>query len=270
MRILEYMNNLTIIKIGGAVLTDKKGSGALRKKTIAGLAKQINMARGKQSGPLILVFGVGGKIHAAAKKYGLDRAIVTRGQISNAVKIHMMAKTLQMEVTASFLKLNPVVPLQTNNFFFINRAGTPIIKNLDFILVLLRQGYIPVLYGDMVYHPAKNFVILSGDKISICLAKALKASQVIFATDVDGIYIDPKKIGQKQELIKTVSIQQLKRLLTKYGSYKAKDSTGDLPGKLREILLKPNYTKVLILNGLKQKNIFRALTEKSMPGTIIT
>ena len=164
-----------------------------------------------------------------------------------------------------FLK---VMPLQTNSFFFFNKSATLTLKNLAFLNQLLRKKFIPVFCGDMIYDPQKQFRILSGDTISILLAKKLSALRVVFATDVDGVYSDEKKIGDRKFLLSSIFRKQLRAVLAGNKNFAARDTTGELPGKLREISSKPQKTKVFILNGLKAKNVYRGLAGKDI-GTVI-
>ncbi len=224
------MKNLIVIKIGGAVLTDKKYSGSLRKGRINNIAAQIKAALSEKKQGLVLVLGAGRKVHATAKKYQLNLGAKTRRQIKGAIATHMQAKELQTTVCKIFLKYFNIVPLQTNNFFFANKFGEITIRNVEYIEELLKNNFIPVFYGDMVYQPSKNFIILSGDKIAILLSHVLKASKVIFATDVDGVYRNSKKIGNRNYLIKNINVKGLQAVLSNNVFFKAWDTTGELPG----------------------------------------
>lgn len=263
------MKTLTIVKIGGAVLTDKKGRGDLRHGLIKMIAANLKSALLKKPQRLILVLGAGGKVHATAKKYRLHLGAISRSQIAGALKTHSQAKQLQMTVCEILSRYLLVVPLQTNNFFFVNERGQVIIKNIGYIAELLKKHFTPVFYGDMIYHPTKNFVILSGDKISILLARSLKANKVIFATDVEGVYTDAKHIGNSQHLLKEISVNNLKSILANISSFQARDTTGELPGKLKEIMHKPKLTDVYIVNGLRPTNISSVLRGSKVGTRII-
>ena len=63
---------LTILKLGGSIVTYKKQGGGLNKKVVQRLAQEIKTALGKKSRQLILVHGAGGKAHALAHRYGLQ------------------------------------------------------------------------------------------------------------------------------------------------------------------------------------------------------
>ena len=152
------MKDLTIIKIGGSVLTEKKGSGNLRRRLIKKIAKYLKPVSGKQG--MIVVLGGGAKVHAAAKKYGLKLGARSKRQILGALKTHLLAKQMQMDVSEILSNYLPVVPLQTNNFFFADRRDAVRLENASYLTELLKKNLIPVFYGDMIYHPTKNFVIL--------------------------------------------------------------------------------------------------------------
>ena len=253
-------SNIIIIKIGGSVLTKKNTSGKLRRKLISNIALQLKQNLKKKNQKLILILGGGKNVHRMAKKYKLTHGSISTSQVIGALKAHLLAKRLQMDVSKIFLEHNiSIFPLQTNNFFTANKYGNIKMKNTIFFNELLSKNFIPVLYGDMIFHPHKKFVILSGDKIAILLSCLFKVPTVIFATDVDGVYSDSNKIGNRDYLILKASVKKIKKILLENAFFKTKDATGELLGKIKEVSKKPLKTQVFILNGLKVNNIYKAL-----------
>ncbi len=264
---MKNNNEIILLKLGGSLLTDKNRPFSLREEILEKCVNQI--IDSKKS--IILIHGGGSFGHPLAKKYkisqGLNNSI--EDQIIGLSKTHDAMNQLNSIIIKKFLEKEcPAISIQPSSIF-IQDFNEISIKSIEPIEKLLDLGVIPVLYGDILLSKDYSFSILSGDYIILKLCeniKNFKISKVIFAIEEDGIFIDEnsnKKLASKLTLndLSTIKLAKLDQKI---------DVTGGIKGKLKEIekILKLNIP-VQIINGIKNKNIFKALTNQYIECTNI-
>jgi len=243
-----------IIKLGGSVITKKQGYKQSRKKMIYFLAKEISKIHMKYK--LILVHGAGSFGHAPVVKYNINNGIKTKKHKLGFADTHLSVSQLSNMIVEALISYNvPAISLTTTVLF---KQKNKRIKSFSDKIVkdFLKQGYLPVLYGDMVLDEKLKGSVLSGDQIMTVLSKKLKADKMIFISDMEGVLVDCKvfpKLTKKN--IKTIKFH-LK------GSKKT-DVTGGMYGKIIEIM--KSGVPALITNP---KNLNKAIKGKKV-GTLI-
>ena len=127
------------------------------------------------------------------------------------------------------------------------------IKRFDTKIVelYLKEGYLPVLYGDMVLDEKLGGSPCSGDQIVSYLGK--KARRIIFGTNVDGILINGKIVGK-------VTNKNFKDVMDHAGGARTIDVTGGMEGKINE--LKKLKTPTYIVNANYPERIEELLLGK--------
>ena len=254
---------LTVIKIGGSILTYKKEQKPKFNTTAAfKIAKTISYLNEN----LILVHGAGSFGHTFVQKHNL----LNEKSFPDNKILWSELQSLQYELNTNLCKilrkhkLAPF-PFQASAFFnpssefSLNKDTETIMKNL------INKGLTPVLYGTPALFD-KTPYILSGDTLVLTSAVSFKADRIVFLTDTDGIFDkDPQK--PNAELIRKIKISQLSSFKIDFG--KSQDTTGAMKGKF-EIALKaadfniPTY----IINGNHPERIFDVF-EKDFIGTLI-
>ena len=66
----------------------------------------------------------------------------------------------------------------------------PLVAKIREVYTMSQSKAMPVTFGDVVHMGGTKYSILSGDALMTILAKVLRPSRVVFATNVDGIYSD--------------------------------------------------------------------------------
>ncbi|MFX1363609.1 MAG: type 2 isopentenyl-diphosphate Delta-isomerase [Promethearchaeota archaeon] len=264
---MKKNNEIILLKLGGSLLTDKNKPFSLREEILEKCLNQI--IDSKKS--IILIHGGGSFGHPLAKKYkisqGLNKSI--ENQIIGLSKTHDAMNQLNSVIIKKFLeKEYPAISIQPSSIFMqgFNEIN---IKSIEPIEKLLDLGVIPVLYGDILLSQDYSFSILSGDYIILKLCENIQnfnISKVIFAIEEDGIFINEngnKKLALKLTLsdLSTIKLAKLGQKI---------DVTGGIRGKLKQIeeILKLNIP-VQIINGIKNKNILKALTNQYIECTNI-
>lgn len=111
--------------------------------------------------------------------------------------------------------------------------------NVDLLELLLKEDYIPII-SPIAVDKAGNRYNINADTAAGSIAKALKAEQLIFVTDVPGILEEGK-------LLNEITITEVNKLIDNGVIY------GGMTPKVKAALngLKGNVSQVRIINGKK-------------------
>ncbi len=140
----------------------------------------------------------------------------------------------------------------------------------DTVSKAVEVGLTPVLYGDVVISEGGDFQVLSGDTLMWLVAKYLGAREMIFVTDVDGVFTSDPKVDPKAKLIRSVRAEDLTRYSLSGVSGEARDVTGGMVAKLLLGLeLGVRGVVVKVVGGMREGNLFNALTSHEYLGTTI-
>ncbi|MDI6888263.1 MAG: isopentenyl phosphate kinase [Methanocellales archaeon] len=253
------MSEVTILKIGGSVLTDKSKEGKLNRKEIARIAKEIASGDVRR---LILIHGAGSFGHPIAKKFGLDAS--GRQNYTGAMLTHEMVKELNRAVVKELIENGiaamPVHPMNC----VISSKGRLNKMMTSQIELMMDKGVVPVIHGDVVMDLDWGVSILSGDQMVLHLAQRLNAKRVGVGTDVDGIMDDDGKVITS---ITPKTFSSIKPLLT---ASKNVDVTGGMSGKVSELVrLAESGTPSYVFNASKKGNVTAFLEGNVDFGTVI-
>ena len=256
-----------MLKLGGSLLTDKDKPFSLREDILNNCLNQIIESKKL----IILIHGGGSFGHPLAKKYQISQGlnVSIKDQIMGLSKTHdAMNKFNSIIINKLLEKGYPAISIQPSSIF-IQDFNEIIIKSIDPIEKLLDLGIIPVLYGDILLSKDYSFSILSGDHIILKLCERIqnfKISKVIFAIEEDGIFI--KDNGNKKLALKLTPNDLINIELAELDQ--KIDVTGGIKGKLQKIeeIVKLNIP-VQIINGIKNKNVLKALINQHIKCTNI-
>lgn len=253
--------NVTILKIGGSVLTDKSRPSTPRPDQIRRIAAEIKAGMRSK---LVLVHGAGSFGHHQAKEYGLKSGLNEKS-IRGIMPTHNAVRELNdMIVTALYANgvyAAPVHPLSA----CVLKDGRIEHLGLDVIDRMLADGIVPVLHGDVVMDTVKGIDVLSGDQLVAYLAKALGAKKVGIGTNVDGVYAKDFKIIRA---ITPSHIHQVKESLSGSGGV---DVTGGMYGKIMELMeLTGSGVTSCVFNAETPGNTASFLKGENVEGTLIS
>lgn len=278
---------MIILKLGGSILTKKDSehpeldynnlnriaseiSSYYNSNKISNLNgyNDINNFKG-----LVIVHGAGSFGHPPAKKYNIgakfEESEYPKKRIGFSITQNCVKK-LNTEVCDVLVKNNiPAVSIQASSFITTkNKRIDEDTVNLDLIKKYLTNGFVPVIYGDVVLDSELKMAVLSGDQIITYLAKNLNPKRVILGTDVDGVYNkNPKSSDSNAELIEVLSsLNQLES----FDSTNNIDVTGGMVGKIKELLdLAEIGIESNIINANTNGIIYSGLNGDEVKGTLI-
>jgi isopentenyl phosphate kinase len=136
--------------------------------------------------------------------------------------------------------------------------------------LLLKMGFIPVLYGDAVLDTKLGFTILSGDQLVSALATRFNAERIIIGVDVDGLYDADPKVEKTAKMFRHLTLEELERLQSRPGKPTACDVTGGMLGKMVELI--PAILQKIpatIVNATKPDYVYKALRGEKVESTTI-
>ncbi len=236
---------MKILKIGGSIITDKNQPMTARTEEIERVAEEI----AAYPCDLILVHGAGSFGHMPAKKYGLPENFSREGVRVTHQSVVMLNDMVIEALTEAGADPIPVHPLSciTLKDGRINSFALAPVKEM------VRDGFLPVLHGDVAMDVSRKAGIISGDQIVPYLACVLEADTVAVGSNVDGV------IFQGRHLEK-ITRKDLSILGSDLGGSAGVDVTGGMKGKLMELLdLADKGISSTIFNASKEGNISRAL-----------
>jgi isopentenyl phosphate kinase len=243
-------DRVTVVKLGGSILSDKTVDFSYRGAVVKSLAKV--MASSEQK--VVVVHGGGAFGHPVAKRFHLSSSRPSASPEGVSETRRVMFE-LDARVCESLIA-GGVEPYAFSPFPLLAAAGK---KGVSWLEEMLRSGLTPVTFGDVVQTKG-GFKILSGDTISLALSRSLRASRCIFVMDVDGI-LDPEG-----RVIRYVDRGRVRGLLGRRSS----DATGGIGFKVSEALrIASSGTEVAFVSGFKPAEFSKALKRLSFHGTIV-
>ncbi|HDD46209.1 MAG TPA: isopentenyl phosphate kinase family protein [Candidatus Aenigmarchaeota archaeon] len=261
--------SLILLKIGGSVITYKNRPFTANRKALERIAEEVAKAYKSKRFRLVLIHGAGSFGHYIAKKTGIHKGVKSRKQLIGFAITQRWQNYFNVIVTGYLNEAGlPAMPMQASAMA-IMKKGKLSCMYTKAIEGMLNLGLVPVLYGVPAYDEGQGCSILSGDQIISYLAIKLKASRVLHATDVDGIYTkDPKK-HRDAKLIREINADNFKDVVKMLSGSSAVDVTGGMALKVSELVgLAKRGIEAVIFNGKIKGNIKNAL-EGRYVGTVI-
>ena len=173
-------------------------------------------------------------------------------------------------VVASLINHNtPAMEIQPSSCV-VTKSGRIEVMETRPLTRLLKMGFLPVLYGDAVADLEKGFAILSADQLVSSLATRLGADRIVIGVDVDGLHSADPKIHPSAQLIRHITLQELKTLQQNIGEARVTDVTGGMLGKVLELIPAVEQgIQATIVNASKPNTLYKALKGEKGGGTTI-
>jgi isopentenyl phosphate kinase len=259
---------LTILKIGGSVITDKKSEmPKVNYDVLDRLSREI--AEGRK-GDLIFIHGAGSYGHQIVKRTGINEGIRNKEQILAFAETQRLQNELNVLVTKSLIEKGvPAIPCQASSHTIMD-AGRLVKMDTETIKGFLDVGLVPVLYGVPAYDRKQKCSILSGDQILPYLALKLGASRTIHGTNVDGVFTSDPNKDKNAKLITEITSDKFDEVRKALGGSGDVDVTGGMLGKVTELLdLAKKGIESQLINANRPGYVKKALLGEKVLGTVI-
>jgi isopentenyl phosphate kinase len=247
---------MILLKIGGSVLTDKARPNTVRKDIVRMVAQQIADAK---AGDLVLVHGAGSFGHPQAATY-----LYKGRSVSDVWKTHRAVSSLNtLFINELHSRSVPALPIHPLDSITLN-AGRIAYFDMTVLHLMLQNGTIPVLHGDIVIDSADGFNILSGDQIITYLAQRMQPEKIGIGTDVDGIMYKGEKIAH-------LNASEFENYREDIVGSSVVDVTGGMLRKVSELVeIAKAGIQSEIFNATREGNITKFLMSNRQVGTIIS
>jgi len=261
------LGGLTILKLGGSVVTKKDKPFTPDLEAIDRLAREIAKAGVK---PLIIIHGGGSFGHPVAEEYKRKEGYRHASQILGFTKTRQAMATLNGYIIDALLRYHiPAVAVQPSACT-ITKEGRIFHIDMEPMLMMLKTGFVPVMYGDVVLDLTLGFTILSGDQLIANLASTLVAKRVIVGVDVDGLYTADPKLDPNAQLIASLNLEELNHFKLAVGGSTSLDVTGGMLGKVTELMpIVKKGVEVIIINAGVPDRVYQALLNEDVIGTTL-
>nr|KXH72665.1 MAG: hypothetical protein AM325_01150 [Candidatus Thorarchaeota archaeon SMTZ1-45] len=242
------MTHLTIVKLGGSVITHKESSPPrINIANLNRITKELQTYRGE----LIIVLGGGAHGHQAAQLYGYADSNSPKELLLRGIPPirHNMSK-LALSVETSLNKIGiPAIVIPPFCFVTLKNG---IIQDFptDTIKRSLDNGLVVITHGDVCFDEERTASILSGDTIAVFLAKQMNAKSIFIGTDVDGVLDDNPKLNPAAKHIPIINRENKEIILSKTGPSTNTDVTGGMMKKVNELLEIAGIDREIIIFNL--------------------
>lgn len=232
---------LTILKLGGSVITEKDEPETIDSDAIERSVRAIasTLTEGDQ---IVVVHGGVSFGHHYAAKHGVSSTEGTHNAASVA-EIHRSMCTLSERIVDTLhgrgIEALPIRPLSV-----ASRTDGKLRFPSEQIASMLSEGFVPVTHGDPIVHHSGGVKILSGDEIVVSLARQLDADHVGLCSTVPGV------LDENGGVIAT--IDGYDEVAATLGESEATDVTGGMAGKVRQLLELDVPASVFDLDQLEQ------------------
>jgi isopentenyl phosphate kinase len=259
------ITKITLLKLGGSVLTDKSRPYTMRKEVIKALAAEIKEALDKNPDLNLIIGNGGGSFpHQPAKKGNLTEGIKDAWQLEHLAETHRAAAELNHILVTALVKEGvPAISIKPSSAAYSDNKEI-VDFNILMIDELLKLKAVPVLHGDILVDLKQGCSIASTEKLFRYIAGVMDIERVIIGTNVDGVLDD------KNEVIPEIDSKNFDSIKKHLGNAGTTDVTGGMLHKVETMLelasLGPN---VFIINALREGNIKKALSGEKI-GTRIT
>lgn len=261
--------DLTLLKLGGSLITDKDRPRTPRPDVLARLAEEIAAARAQQPGlRLILGHGSGSFGHMAAKKHGTRQGVTSPAGWLGFAEVWKEAHALDEVVLNALLSVGlPVMAFQPSAAV-VASDGQVLRWDLAPIQAALDHGLLPLVYGDVIFDTQLGGTILSTEDLFLHLARRLSARRILLAGLEEGVWAD---FPASTRLIERITPADLAASRQQIGGSASVDVTGGMLQKVEsmlELAQELPHLEAVIFSGLKPGLVHAALLG-AQPGTTL-
>ncbi len=251
------MQKLALIKLGGSVVTFKDRPLVANAAAIDGISRVLAQV----DVPAIIVHGGGSFGHYSSMKYNMHTK-------PSAYDAHGVSVVHESMIALNQIIVNSMIRAGLNPYgippSLFTTGHKPIAAKIKQVYTMARSNALPVTFGDVVHMGGTKYSILSGDALMTILAKVLRPSRVMFATNVDGIYKDM----DSKELL--TEIQEAGKKSIAFSKTAGADVTGGMQRKVTEAFkIASHGMDVLMVNGLVPGRIAEAVEGSLKTGTLV-
>lgn len=228
------LSPLTLLKLGGSLITDKTRPHTPRLEVLARLADEIAAARQARPGlRLLLGHGSGSFGHIPAQRYATRQGVHTEEQWLGFGEVWREASTLHHLVMEALASASLPALSFPPSAGVIAEGGRVADWNVSPLAAALGASLLPVVYGDVAFDRVLGGTILSTEDLFTHLVPLLRPTRVLLAGLEPGAWADYPACTR---LIPTITAENYAQLAPALGGSHATDVTGGMASKVRQAL----------------------------------
>jgi isopentenyl phosphate kinase len=257
------INPLWLLKIGGSIISTNTSTKNINVRLLRQIAIHLKTKR-----PLIIVHGTGYESKEFARTNRILKGVIASRQQQTALQCLAMLRRIHFRVlkvlTEEGLRVVSLSPFA----FCAYRHGRIKILNVQFLRLMVEEGFVPLIHGDLVIDEVGTLHVCSSDDLIACLASEFPTDRLMFATDVNGVFPkDPKRFAF-QEHYDFLTLRMLGTLSR--AANDQNDVSGAMPAKLKAIRKVTRYfNRCYIFNGNSRRAWHALFNQKKDTGTLI-
>ncbi len=259
---------VTLVKLGGSLITEKSTGGAVRAEVLGALAADVARAMGAGH-RLVLGHGSGSFGHPAARRAGLRGGVARHVPALDVARVQAAAADLHRRVVEALLEAGaPAFSIPPSAAAPATR-GHPGALPLEVLEAALAAGLLPVVYGDVALEPGGGALIRSTERILTSVAVGLRRRGVqvrraLWLGDVAGL------LDGAGAVVARVSPRAADGALSLAGAAEGADVTGGMAHRLETALeLAALGVPSWMGDGRLPGVVGRLLDDDFVPGTIV-
>jgi isopentenyl phosphate kinase len=258
---------ITLVKLGGSLITNKLAERQFRQSIMDRLASEIASAcEINHDLKLIIGHGSGSFGHFAASRYRTIDGVHSLQEWRAFAEVATVAAELNYLVAKSLHEAGvPVWRLQPSSSSICN-DGELVLMSVDPIRRALNNGLVPLVYGDVSFDNVRGGTILSTERIFLYLTAQLAVSRIFLLGEVEGVY------DSRGAIIHEINNNNFAEIESALGRSLGVDTTGGMNTKVRdmmELVSRLPAIEVRIFDGRQPSLLEKALLGVSSPGTVI-
>lgn len=228
---------MIVLKLGGSVITEKDRPETVDGEALDTAAKSI----GDAEDALVVVHGGGSFGHHHAERHDVTETNGTHDGEAIAA-IHDAMCRLNDEVLAA-LRDAGTSPIGVHPLAVGHRDERGALRlPTAHLEVMIQEGFLPVIHGDLIAHVGAGATVLSGDEIVVSVAESLDADRVGLCSDVPGVLDTDGSVIE--------SIDSYDEVAPVLGESESTDVTGGMAAKIRALTGLSAPANVFDLDGL--------------------
>ncbi|MEL6405555.1 MAG: isopentenyl phosphate kinase [Chloroflexota bacterium] len=258
---------VTLLKLGGSLITDKTQREILREDVLARLANEIAQALGANpTMQLVIGHGSGSFGHYEAKEHGTMAGVRTDADWRGFARVATIAATLNYHVANALQDAGVSVMRVQPSASAIATDG--VITELSMVGIerALSHKIVPLVYGDVAFDEVRGGTIISTETVLTYITQKLPVERILLLGEVGGVLDDQKAV------IPTINSANFDAIAPHLGGSGGVDVTGGMYTKVKDMLSlasNPPYPTVQILNGMVEGRLQKALSGADVLGTMI-
>lgn len=257
---------IKIIKFGGSIISPHASKGKFEEELVESIAADL-LPFHKYT---ILVHGTGFVGKQPAIQYGYyQKGRAPKKDALRMLKIREDLRLLNHHFIRALLSAGiPAIPCSAPHFFHETMDGLKE-EALPGLVKTLDLGFVPVFHGDVMTCSDGSFKIFSSDVITLILSRVFRPDNVLFLTDVKGVYkkMDGDfEIPLASDMITTLDAKTVAGLTP--SDRDKKDVSGGMAKKIACALEVAGYSgRCFIGCGFTPKFVSRFLNHQPVEGT---